>query len=341
MLLIRRIATWVHSTKVDFETHLPILLENRNSYKYAQHAFVRKYLPVHAPTRTFAKQTPKQKIIAHQIALNPNREQSLLLVIDHISSRPRVCLQSHTAISRIVKGFVNSISASSTAIEILVADSHKMQSQLLVSALRRHPEFHVLACFMNTDAVLRAIAASKPRVALMTADHQYGGWQGLATLRRVHLTYPEISKIVLVEAYDRDIVVNIFRAVAKGLFCFTQVPFRALCKCIQRVANGQIWANNEQLHYLLDVVTQVPSLRVVNAGGEYLLTPREEQIIALVSEGLSNHDIARELRLSEHTVKKYMSRIFDKLGISTRVELVLYAVNHGDSRPAEWVAGGE
>jgi len=288
------------------------------------------------------KPTPKQQNIAHQIGLNPNREQSLLLVIDHISSCPRVCLQSHTAISRTVKGFVNSMStASSTAIEILIADSRQMQAQLLVSALRRHPEFHVLACSMNTDAVLRAIAASKPRVALMTADHQDGGWEGLATLRRVHLTYPEISKIVLVEAYDRDIVVNIFRAGAKGLFCFTQVPFRALCKCIQRVANGQIWANNEQLHYLLDVVTQVPSLRVVNAGGEYLLTPREEQIIALVSEGLSNHDIARELRLSEHTVKKYMSRIFDKLGISTRVELVLYAVNHGDSRPAEWVAGGE
>src|SRR5438128_10771174 len=77
------------------------------------------------------------------------------------------------------------------------------------------------------------------------------------------------------------------------------------------------------------------------ATGKYLLTPREEQVIALVSEGLSNHDIARELRLSEHTVKKYVSRIFDKLGISTRVELVLYAVNHGDTRPAEWVAGGE
>jgi len=84
----------------------------------------------------------------------------------------------------------------------------------------------------------------------------------------------------------------------------------------------------------------VPSLRVVNTNGEDLLTPREEQVVALVAEGLSNRDVAQEVKLSEHTVKKYLFRIFDKLGISTRVELVLYAVNHGDTRPAEWVAGG-
>jgi len=81
----------------------------------------------------------------------------------------------------------------------------------------------------------------------------------------------------------------------------------------------------------------VPSLRVVNVQGSSLLTPREEQVVALVAEGLSNRDIAQELALSEHTVKKYLFRIFDKLGISTRVELVLYAVNHGDHRPAEWL----
>jgi len=63
-------------------------------------------------------------------------------------------------------------------------------------------------------------------------------------------------------------------------------------------------------------------------------------VVALVAEGLSNRDVAQEVKLSEHTVKKYLFRIFDKLGISTRVELVLYAVNHGDTRPAEWVAGG-
>lgn len=58
-----------------------------------------------------------------------------------------------------------------------------------------------------------------------------------------------------------------------------------------------------------------------------------------MAEGLGNREIARELNLSEHTVKKYLFRIFEKLGISTRVELVLYAVNNGSPRGAEWLAG--
>lgn len=98
-------------------------------------------------------------------------------------------------------------------------------------------------------------------------------------------------------------------------------PFRALCKCIQVVHRGQIWATAQQIDCLIALVSQVPSLRVVNADREALVTPREEQVVALVAEGLSNREIARELALSEHTVKKYMFRIFDKLGISTRVEL--------------------
>jgi DNA-binding NarL/FixJ family response regulator len=68
---------------------------------------------------------------------------------------------------------------------------------------------------------------------------------------------------------------------------------------------------------------------VVSATGEILLTSREEQVVALVTDGLSNRNVANELGLSEHTVKKYLFRIFEKLGISSRVELVLYALHHG------------
>ena len=89
---------------------------------------------------------------------------------------------------------------------------------------------------------------------------------------------------------------------------------------------------------MLESVSQVPSLRMVNATGHKILTPREEQVVALIADGLSNREIALELSLSEHTVKKYLFRIFDKLGISSRVELVLYAMNHGGHREAEWIA---
>lgn len=62
--------------------------------------------------------------------------------------------------------------------------------------------------------------------------------------------------------------------------------------------------------------------------------------MALIADGRSNREVARELGLSEHTVKKYLFHIFDKLGISSRVELVLYAVSHDGAWQAEWVAGG-
>lgn len=83
------------------------------------------------------------------------------------------------------------------------------------------------------------------------------------------------------------------------------------------MAAGQIWASTEQLNYIMDLISEIPSLRVLNTQGTNLLTPREEQVVALVAEGLGNREIARELNLSEHTIKKYLYRIFEKLGIST------------------------
>ncbi len=154
-----------------------------------------------------------------------------------------------------------------------------------------------------------------------------------------HLAHPEVAKILLIEANERSLVVNAFRSGARGLFCFPDYPFRLLCKCIQSVQRGDVWANNQQLHYLLESIAEVPSLPVVDSNGRTLLTPREEQVVALVADGLSNRDVALELRLSEHTVKKYLFRIFDKLGVSSRVELVLYAMNHGGRLSAEWMAG--
>jgi DNA-binding NarL/FixJ family response regulator len=159
-------------------------------------------------------------------------------------------------------------------------------------------------------------------------------------LRWLRVSYPKVAPVLLVEHDDRELVVNAFRAGAKGLFLFNHAPFRTLCKCISCVSRGEIWINSQQMRYVLDALSEVPTLRLVSASGRSLLTPREEQVVALVADGLSNREVAGELGLSEHTIKKYLLRIFDKLGISTRVELVLYAVSHGENRrQAEWMPG--
>jgi|SRR5579863_2274590 len=227
--------------------------------------------------------------------------------------------------------------AASNAIGVLVADSNQMQSQLLTSALRRRPEFSVNSVALDHEAILDAVDNEPVHVLVIGAGR--GGQPDLTILRRLHFSHAQIEKILLLDSYDRDAVVSAFRSGARGIFCFADYPFRMLCKCIQSVYEGQVWANSEQLQYLVDAVAQVPSLRVVNANGHKLLTLREGQVVALVADGLSNREVARELNLSEHTIKKYLFRVFDKLGISSRVELVLYAVNHGDHREAEWISG--
>ena len=230
--------------------------------------------------------------------------------------------------------------ATSGTIGVLVADSNQMQRQLLMSALRRRPEFRVTSCGVDMNVILCAIADTPIDVILMNAEHPKLAGQDMANVRRLHLAHPHIAKVLVLGQSDHDSVINAFRSGVKGLFCFSECPFRLFCKCIQSVHQGQVWANSEQLQFLLETVTQVPSLRMVNAGGIRLLTPREEQVVALVADGLSNREVARELGLSEHTVKKYLFHIFDKLGISSRVELTLYAMSHGGARQAEWVAGG-
>ena len=231
-----------------------------------------------------------------------------------------------------------SSAAASTATAILIADSNRMQAQLLTSALRRRSEFRVSTCPVDFASIMEAVSSVPAKVVVLSLNHSVSVASQMAAMRRVHLSHPTLAKVLLVESYDRDLVVNAFRSGARGIFCISNTHFGLLCRCIQRVAEGQIWANTEQMTFLLDLVSEVPSLRVLSSGGRQLLTPREEQVVALVAEGLSNRDTARELNLSEHTIKKYLFRIFDKLGISSRVELVLYALNHGAPLQAEWLA---
>jgi DNA-binding NarL/FixJ family response regulator len=85
-----------------------------------------------------------------------------------------------------------------------------------------------------------------------------------------------------------------------------------------------VWANSQQLQYVLDALVSGIPARVTDVRGKTLLSNREEQIVSLVAEGLKNREIAESLSLSEHTVKNHLFRIFERLGISSRAELILY-----------------
>jgi DNA-binding NarL/FixJ family response regulator len=220
-------------------------------------------------------------------------------------------------------------------VRILVADSGLIQSLLLARALRARRNFQISTVALEVSAIHQFLQSSRADVVLLAGNQALN----FGLLRWLHVSHPVVAPILLVESYEREMVVNAFRAGVRGLFLFNQAPFRMLCKCINAVTSGQIWINSQQMHYVLEALSEVDTLRVVNSSGKPLLTPREEQVVALVADGLTNREAAHELGISEHTVKKYLLRIFDKLGISTRVELVLYAVSHGEKRQAEWMSG--
>jgi len=100
---------------------------------------------------------------------------------------------------------------------------------------------------------------------------------------------------------------------------------KALSKCIQTVHSGQIWASNEDIEHILAALINTKPIQFNNADGMPLLTRREEDVVRLVSDGLKNREIAQRLKVKEHSVRNYLYRIFEKLGVSTRVELILYA----------------
>jgi len=206
-----------------------------------------------------------------------------------------------------------------------VADANLMACGLISSRLKRR--FEVVGYATSGSDLLGLINSAKPEIALVGCHLEDGNLTGLLALPEIQSRYPEIRVVLLLDRSERELVVQAFRAGAVGVFDRSQSHFDHLCKCIVCVHQGQIWANTQQLKFVFEAVAQAPSPWVANADGVNLLTRREEDLVRLVADGLGNREIARKLNLSENTIKNYMFRIFDKLGISNRVELVLYALN--------------
>ena len=215
------------------------------------------------------------------------------------------------------------LSDNSDRIRVLAADSTRMSSQLLAQALAQETQFHVTGTEPKSASILAAVADERPHVVLMSSVLEEST-TGFDLIRQVCAAHPDTRVVMLMDTSKRSAVVEAFRCGAKGVFSRTESP-KALAKCICSVHQGQVWANSNELRFLLEALCESEPMKVVDAGGEAMLSKREQDVVRCVAEGLSNREIANQLGLTEHTVKNYLFRIFDKLGVSSRVEVVLYA----------------
>src|SRR5579863_2559199 len=216
----------------------------------------------------------------------------------------------------------------SEVIRVLAVDATRMNSQLLAAALERDKRFQVLDAGGDARGILCAVAKERPAVAVISAELNEDKRKGFEVVRELQSLHSETRVVMLLDTSDRGEVVEAFRAGARGVFCRSE-SLKSLAKCIQCVSQGQIWASSRELRYLLEALGEALPLRVIDARGAALLSKREQEVVRCVAEGLSNREIAQRLGLTEHTVKNYLFRIFDKLGVSKRVEVVLYAYSLG------------
>jgi two-component system nitrate/nitrite response regulator NarL len=227
----------------------------------------------------------------------------------------------------------------SEVIKVLAADSTRMNSQLLTTALERDKRFQVLDSPADVSTVIAAVAKEKPAVIVISAEIDGNPRRGFEVAREIHSLHSETRIVMLVDSSERSQVVEAFRAGARGVFSRSE-SLKSLAKCIFCVSQGQIWANSKELKFLLEALGEALPLRVIDARGTELLSRREQEVVRCVAEGLSNREIAQRLGLTEHTVKNYLFRIFDKLGVSKRVEVVLYAYSLSSSSEAMRSSGG-
>ena len=216
-------------------------------------------------------------------------------------------------------------------INVLLAEASPMVGELIAGALKRCPyRFNVVASTNNSLDTIQKLEELDPNVAVVSIKLQDGPLAGFKVLHQVRALHLKTAAIMLLDSGDRDLVVDAFRGGARGVF-YRGYPFKALSKCIRTVHDGQVWASNGDVEFMLEALMYFRPLKLGKAAGMSLLTQREREVIRLVAEGMKNRDIALKLTVTEHTVKNYVFRIFEKLGVSSRVELVLYALTRPDS----------
>ena len=212
-------------------------------------------------------------------------------------------------------------------VKVFIADGSQLSCQLIAAAVRRG-RYRTRVVGYATDAagIREGLEENAADVAVIGARLENEDLAGFRVTREIRTSHSRPNVIMILDSNKAAMVVEAFRAGASGIFSRDQSS-DLLCKCIHAVHNGQVWASSKELHFVIEALGTATPAKTITVRGTALLTKREEGVVHLVAEGMTNRDISHELKLSEHTVRNYLFRIFNKVGTSNRLELALYAID--------------
>ena len=198
---------------------------------------------------------------------------------------------------------------------ILLADDHPMIRTAL-EALLRGTDFDIVATSATGEEALKDIARVEPDLLLL--DLQMPGGTGMDVIRTLNSAGTKVRIIVLTAGIDDASLAEARALGVRGLVLKSSDP-AYLLECLEKVKSGGTWIDPE-------VQARIDELSgTLAAGPRPSLAPRERQLIRFVSKGLRNREIAKELGVTEGTVKVYLHAVFEKLGVSSRTELAVRA----------------
>ena len=209
------------------------------------------------------------------------------------------------------------------SIKVLIADDHAFFRDGLRKLLEDAADISVVGEASNGDQCIKMLDKFKPDILLL--DLRMPEKDGLAVLTEVNFESLPTRVIVLTAAeVDRDVVLAM-RLGARGVV-LKQSASDLLLKSIRQVHDGEIWLDNRMTAEVIDAFKR--SAESGQRREKPLLSDREKEVIRLVAQGFHNREIGEKLFISEQTVKNHLHNIFDKLGVSDRLELALYAIHH-------------
>ena len=217
-------------------------------------------------------------------------------------------------------------------IRVLVADNSPFHTELLAAALARDPDFQVVSSPLTTVSVAAASRRQLTDVFVLSSFTEGGAQLGLKTLQEIRETNPHARAVMLLNSSTSESILEAFRAGARGVF-HIQEDSDVLRRCIHRVHEGHAWVSRDQMTLLLEALVSTPKIKAVDRKGLNLLTKRESEVVACLAEGMTNREIAQRIGLSQHTIKNYLFRIFDKLGVSNRIELLFMTLSPSVAPP--------